>query len=73
MTTDTLQPVASLARSRRLFATGILLAATATAALAALALLATVDVLVPFPKSLRVFLAAAGTLTLAVYAAGVGS
>jgi hypothetical protein len=66
MTTDTLQPVASLARSRRLFATGILLAATATAALAALALLATVDVLVPFPKSLRVFLAAAGTLTLAV-------
>ena len=59
-----MQPVASLARARRICAIGTTLAIAITAALLALALLAALDVMLPFPRGLRIALAAVGASAL---------
>lgn len=67
MSRNILDPVAALARARRICAIGTALAMVATVTLVALGLIATLDVLLPFPRIARILLATVGASALCAW------
>lgn len=67
MSRNILDPVAALARARRICAIGTALAMVGTVALVALGLIATLDVLLPFPRIARILLATVGASALCAW------